>query len=102
MVMPSSGALGTATMDSGAGNDTFVFATNFGNDTVQDFDQAAGETLDISELGVTAGNFAGRVSITNEGGNALITIDDGEEPGGTITLLGHSAATIGIDDFTFA
>ena len=64
----SSAAWVTTAMNGGAGNDIFVFAPGFGNDTIAGFDaNAAGggqDLLDISALGITAATFAAEVTIT--------------------------------------
>ena len=73
---------------SGGGNDIFVFAAGFGDDTIQTgFDATGGvgaqDLLDISALGINAGNFAASVAITDLGNDTLVEI--GTE---SILLLG--------------
>jgi hypothetical protein len=81
------------------GNDTFVFAPAFGNDTVQNFDAnpAGGQDLlKVSALGITAGDFATRVVIADVGTDTLVTVDGVD----TIRLLGiGSATTVTTPDF---
>ena len=64
-------------LSGGPGNDTFVFAPGFGNDTVQDFDfdpVGGQDLLDISALGVTAATYAGSIVITDLGVDLRISI----------------------------
>ena len=83
------------------GNDTFVFGSGFGIDTITGFDSVGGVgaqdflRLDPT-LGITAANFAANVSIAASGANTLITIG-----GNSITLLGVAAANVTVDDFLF-
>jgi Ca2+-binding RTX toxin-like protein len=72
------GGAGGDTMTGGADGDTFVFAAGSGGDSIGDFDaNATGgqDLLDISAYGITSGNFASRVVITDQGVNTLVTID---------------------------
>ncbi|MGE0742012.1 MAG: calcium-binding protein, partial [Hyphomonadaceae bacterium] len=81
------GGLGDDTMTGGGGSDTFVLGVGFGDDTITDFDANPAGTqdfLDVSALGITAANFAARVSIVDLGASTLITIDGTD----TITLTG--------------
>ena len=94
------GGLGDDTMNGGADNDIFVFGVGFGNDTITGFDEnpAGGQDLlDISALGVTAGDFASRVNIAQIGATVLISVD-----GQTITLIGENAANYNSADFLLA
>jgi Ca2+-binding RTX toxin-like protein len=78
------GGSGGDNLVGGAGADTFVFATGSGPDNIADFDaNATGgqDFLDITGYGITAGDFASRVVITDQGVNTLITID------GTNTII---------------
>jgi Ca2+-binding RTX toxin-like protein len=61
------GGAGNDTLNSGDGADILIFQPSFGMDTVQDFDAnpAGGQDrMDISALGITAGDFATRVIIS--------------------------------------
>ena len=81
------GGGGDDLMNGGAAGDTFVFAADFGNDTITGFDANGAGTLanqdllDISALGIT--DFLTEVSIVAGGGSTVISIGDD-----TITLLG--------------
>jgi Ca2+-binding RTX toxin-like protein len=81
------GGGGNDTMNGGVGTDTFVFAAaGFGNDRINGFDaNAVGgqDLLDISGMGINAGNFAASVLIQDLGNNTLVTIGTD-----TITLVG--------------
>ena len=62
-------------MNGGTGNDIFVFAPGFGNDTTSGLrrrNRRGQDRLDISGFGVTAGDFAGSVSGTDLGANTSI------------------------------
>jgi Ca2+-binding RTX toxin-like protein len=91
-------------LEGSGGADRFVFAPGFGNDRIVDFDaEPAGgrDVLDISAFGVTADAFRGRVTITGDGADTLVTIDS--NPGQTILLTGSgSAASISQQDFVFS
>jgi Ca2+-binding RTX toxin-like protein len=95
------GGGGNDSMNGGAGNDFFRFLTGgFGADTITGFDAAPGgggqDLLDVRGLGITAANFAARVTIANAGGgNTLITIT-GQ---GTIRLAGVASNTVNSTDF---
>ena len=83
------GGVGNDLMNGGANNDTFVFAPGFGNDTISGFDASPDlgglqDKLDVSGLGISAGDFAARVGIVDLGNDTLVTIDGTD----TITLLG--------------
>jgi Ca2+-binding RTX toxin-like protein len=73
------GGGGSDRLTGGSGNDKFVFNNGFGNDVITDFDAlAAGgqDKLDLSEMGITAADFASRVDIIDQGADVLIRIDD--------------------------
>ena len=80
------GGAGNDVMDGGFGNDTFLFNLGFGNDTILGFDADAiggQDILDISSLGINAGNFASSVTITDLGNDTSVTIG-----ADTIQLIG--------------
>jgi Ca2+-binding RTX toxin-like protein len=98
------GAGNDALHTSGGGDDIFVFAAGFGDDTVQagfDANSSGGQDLlDISALGINAGNFAASVAITDLGNDTLVEI--GTE---SILLLGVNGVgtnTITQADFILA
>jgi VCBS repeat-containing protein len=73
------GGVGDDTMSGGAGNDTFSFASGFGNDKIMDFDAdpfGGQDVIDISQFGISDAAFAAHVTITDVGGDVLITIDN--------------------------
>ncbi len=88
------------------GNDTFAFATGFGNDFITDFnadesDALNHDVLDISSFGITDLTFGPDVTIATDGvGGTLITIQG--DVAKTIQLLGINSSTVGIDDFLLA
>ncbi len=94
------GGANNDTLNGGNGNDFFRYNLGgFGNDTITGFDAdvAGGQDLiNLTGLGINAGNFAANVTITNGGGGAtLVTI-----PGhGTIRLAGVAVANVTIADF---
>jgi Ca2+-binding RTX toxin-like protein len=94
------GGSGNDTMTGGAGNDTFSFATGFGNDRIMDFDgnpSGGQDIIDISQLGITDASFAAHVIITDIGADTLVTIDNASQ---TIRLVGiGDASTITKADF---
>jgi len=82
------GGAGNDTMSGGAGDDIFLFAAGLGNDTISDFDaiaQGGQDLLNVSALGITAANFATRVTVTDLGADMLIQFVGTTD---TITLLG--------------
>jgi VCBS repeat-containing protein len=83
------------------GSDTFVFKPGFGNDRITDFDanpRGGQDYIELSGFGITADDFAARVTITDVGADTLVTIDD--DPANTIRLVGiGKPATVGVDDF---
>jgi Ca2+-binding RTX toxin-like protein len=105
------GGVGNDTMIGGAGNDRFVFElAGFGNDTITGVGGLLGgkfddgttpgvqDLLDISGLGVNAGNFVsvliGQGPTVND---TLVTIG-----ADTITIIGVNAANIDLNDFILA
>jgi Ca2+-binding RTX toxin-like protein len=78
------------------GNDTFVFGADFGDDRVSDFGVGQ-DSLDISELGITAATFASSVAIEQDRAHTVITIGSD-----TITLNRVHASTVTEADFILA
>ncbi|WP_449395431.1 alkaline phosphatase D family protein [Devosia riboflavina] len=73
-----SGGQGRDALYGGEGDDLFVFAPDFGRDTIYDFDAnpAGGQDMiDISDLGITPEEFAARVKIYDIGAHVQIVID---------------------------
>ena len=98
------GGLGNDTLNSGAGNDFHVYnSLLFGNDTIELFDAIATggqDLLDFSGLGLTAADIGGRIGITSNGVDSVVTVDGTE----TITLVGVNgvgANAIEATDFLF-
>jgi Ca2+-binding RTX toxin-like protein len=105
------GNSGDDTIDVGGGVNTIVYNTpNFGADVINSFDAAGGtpatqDRIDLSALGITADNFAARVTEGTIGGtgNTLLTITDGAANQiGTIRVNNVTNANMDITDFTLA
>ena len=93
------GGAGNDTMTGGTGNDIFRFFNGFGQDVINGFDAnpAGGQDrMNISPLGITAGNFGANVLISDDEGNTLISFTGITD---TITLVGVNAATVTQQDF---
>lgn len=92
------GGAGNDVMDGGTGNDTFAFATGFGRDRITGFDSnpngGGQDHIELGGYGITANNFASRVSIAASGGDTTITVG-----GEVITLAGVAVSTVNISDF---
>jgi Ca2+-binding RTX toxin-like protein len=95
------GLEGDDRLTGGWGSDTFVFAPDFGNDVITDFDAnpAGGQDhLDISAFAVTSATFTARVTIADLGADTLVTIDGGAEQ--SILLAGIvDPSAVTRDDF---
>ncbi|OGA73695.1 MAG: hypothetical protein A2X73_08380 [Burkholderiales bacterium GWE1_65_30] len=94
------GGAGNDTMTGGTGNDIFRFFNGFGQDVINGFDAnpASGQDLlNISALGITAGNFGANVVISAVGVDTFIDIG-----ADSITLVGVNAATVTQQDFILA
>ncbi|MEM9898825.1 MAG: calcium-binding protein [Pseudomonadota bacterium] len=91
------GGAGNDSLTGGDGNDTFVFAGNFGDDTITDF--AARNNNEKIDLTGVAGidSFADLASaLSQQGNDVLIALD-----GGTITLQNVNLADLNANDFLF-
>jgi len=71
------GGAGNDSLNGGSGNDTFVFAPNFGKDTIVDF-QNTGGTQDVMQFSHTvfADFSAVQAHMAQVGSNVVITLDD--------------------------
>ncbi|ANP46460.1 beta strand repeat-containing protein [Candidatus Viadribacter manganicus] len=81
------GGAGDDIMNGGTNDDVFVFSAGGGSDTISGFDAnptGGQDLLDLTAYGITAANFAARVSIVDLGADTRITIDGTD----IITLLG--------------
>ncbi|MDO8981762.1 MAG: peroxidase family protein [Afipia sp.] len=106
------GNAGDDTIDVGGGVNTIVYNTsNFGADIINSFDADGGlatnqDKIDLSGLGITAANFATRVTESAAVGapaGRLLTINDGASNQiGTIRINNVTDAQIDINDFTLA
>ncbi len=93
------GGSGNDSLTGGAGSDTFLFSTNTGNDTVEDFDLAS-DVIDLSRLPVeiafsdlTITNLEGQTEGLDVAEIIGVTITH-SALGGTITLLGVEEADL--------
>jgi Ca2+-binding RTX toxin-like protein len=101
------GGGGDDTMDGGGGNNVFKFALQSGADRILNFKSNPGpaggqDKLDISARGITAANFATRVTIVATGAGNANTQIRFTGTTDTITLVGVALATVTIADFTLA
>ncbi len=89
------GGAGNDTLNGGIGNDIFRYLLGgFGNDTITGFDanpSGGQDTIDLAGLGITAANFAAKVTITNAGGGAALITIAGQ---GTIRLTGVAVSAV--------
>ena len=73
------GNIGNDTLIGGSGSDTFVLTKDGSIDTIVDFDQSAGDVLDIQNVlqgyDPLADNLSDFVQLTEQGGNTLIQVD---------------------------
>jgi len=76
----------------GKGGDRFVFGSNDGDDTIEDFGN--GDVIDLSFTGVTD---LASLTITNQNGDAVMQGISGT----TITLIGVAADSLSESDFIF-
>jgi Ca2+-binding RTX toxin-like protein len=105
------GGAGNDTIDVGGDVNTIVYnASGFGDDVINSFDAAGGtaanqDKIDLSGLGITAANFATRVTEGTIGGtgNTLLTVRDaGGAVIGTIRVNNVTNANMDATDFTLA
>ena len=100
------GGPGNDTLNGGGGANIFRLVGNFDADSIAGFDAnpANGQdTLNVSALGITAANFAARVTIVAAGTNTTITVRNADNTiAGTVTLVNVVAATVTVADFTLA
>ncbi len=81
-------------MTGNAGNDFFVFGDNWGNDTIQDFEDGF-DLIDLSSH--TTMTDINDLTISQNGADTVI--DDGN--GNSITLTGIDQSLLDSDDFLF-
>jgi Ca2+-binding RTX toxin-like protein len=107
------GGAGNDTIDVGGGVNTIVYSANgFGNDVINSFDATGGtpanqDRIDLSGLGITAANFATRVTIEDvvDAGtdDTRVTVRDASNAViGTIFIEEVDGADITVTDFTLA
>jgi len=81
------GGAGNDFLNGGANDDVFLFTAGGGHDTITGFDAnptGGQDMLDLTAYGITASNFASRVSIVDLGADTQVTIDGAD----IITLMG--------------
>ncbi len=103
------GGQGNDVLTGGTGNDIFSFGSGFGSDFIQDFDAnptGGQDLIDLSAFGITAGQFANRVTIQGFGTSITqVTVSDGVDAGGNavvggqITLVGIRSTNVTAEDF---
>jgi len=93
-----SGGNGNDRLSGGAGNDTFVFAANFGKDTITDF-QNTGGTQDVIQFDHTvfADYSAVQAHMAQSGSSVVITLDANN----TVELQNTSLSQLHASDFLF-
>ena len=91
-----SGGNGNDRLSGGAGNDTFVFAANFGKDTITDF-QNTGGTQDVVQFDHTvfADYSAVQAHMAQSGSSVVITLDANN----TVELQNTSLSQLHASDF---
>ena len=91
-----SGGTGNDRLIGGAGNDTFVFAANFGKDTIADF-QNSGGTQDVIQFDHTlfADYSAVQAHMAQSGSSVVITLDANN----TVELQNTSLSQLHANDF---
>ena len=97
------GGAGNDVLRGGNGSDVYVFsALAFGTDTISGFDanpDGGQDFIDLSALGITAANFASRVTVTDVGADLQIQIIGG----GSMTLQGvGNPLTLTLADYVLA
>lgn len=90
---------GTDTMTGGGGADTFVFASGDGHDTIEDFDPAESDVIDLSAV-TQITSFSDLTANHMEQMGSDVVIDDGA--GDTITLKDVTLASLSAGQFVFA
>jgi hypothetical protein len=79
------------------GKDTFVFQANNGQDIIYDFHRGDGDQIKLLGIaGINASTIAGKIGLSNDGLNNVISFDDGS----TITVVG--VTDLADTDFLFA
>lgn len=91
------GGAGNDVLIGGMGDDTFVFAANFGKDTILDFNKLGNDTIEFGE-GLFTDFDAFLAAADQVGGDVVVTLD----PDNVLTLAATSLADLQQDDFRFA
>ena len=93
------GAAGDDLLTGGSGADNFVFAPNFGKDTISDF-AAAGASHDLIVFDhATFGDFAAAIEAAAQvGTDVVFTVDDHT----SLTLANTQLSSLSADDFRFS
>ncbi|MSP89199.1 MAG: hypothetical protein EXQ92_10380 [Alphaproteobacteria bacterium] len=89
-----SGGAGNDSISSGGGSDILVFASDFGQDSIVDYDDGS-DRFDARNSGVSSFS---ALTVAQSGSDTVITFTAGN----TITLIGVDKALIGSSDFTFS
>lgn len=90
------GGLGDDLLTGGRGADTFVFAADFGQDTISDFGDYGADVIEFTD-GLFAGFADVMAHATQVGGDVAITFDGDN----SLTLIGTNLAALHQDNFSF-
>ncbi|MCA3592690.1 MAG: hypothetical protein IOC94_14435, partial [Methylocystis sp.] len=90
------GGLGADTLAGGLGNDVFVYGSNFGFDTISDFDQAGDDQLQFSTA--VFSNWQAVWSATKQVGMDVVITKSASD---SITLKNLALSSFAADDLRF-